>query len=313
MTKMTSEWWRDLAACPGCGNGALSWHKHKGESGECAKCGKNFKLKNNILCWDRTGPAEKKASLPVFMRRLRSFLHPISSPILPFRYLACARLESFYHRTLTDSALAKRWADHYLKALNLPNEAAVLDFGCGRGRNIGILNQLGYGVFGQDLTPHPWWQRFPDCGFQATEDSSNLPWRDAAFDLVVEVEVIHYIPETQLLKHAQEIKRILKPGGYWIMLEGNSKSLGAREMRRQIGRLHEIGKIKELAAGNSFIEISQSFEGFSSPHFPIIVDFIRKLCVPRKFDISDYDSWSAKKIKPQRRSLWLLRLKKPNK
>lgn len=313
MTKMTPRWWLDLAACPGCRNNALSRHEHKGEMGKCEKCGKNFKLNDNILCWNGTGPTEKKALLPVFMRRLRSFLHPVSNPMLPFRYLAYARLESFYRRTLTDLALAKRWSDHYLKELNLPKMATILDFGCGRGRSVGMLNQLGYKVVGQDLKLYPWWRNLPSCGFQVSESGSDLPWCTSGFDLVVEVGVIHYIHETQLLKHIQEIKRVLKPGGYWLMLEANSKSFGAREMRRQIGQLYEIDKIIDLVADNGFIEISQSFEGFSSPYFPIIAGFIRKLCVPRRLDLSDYDSWLSKKIKPERRNLWLLCLKKPNK
>lgn len=310
MTQATSIWWHALVVCPSCGSRELSWPDHTMWEGKCVKCGRDFKLDNDILRWNDTNQVTKMALLPVLARRLRNFLNPISSPLLPFRYLTQIRLERYYQRTLLDSDLARKWAGHYLDGLDLPEEVIVLDFGCGRGRNVGILNQLGYWVAGQDVKFHSWWHRLTGCGFQVTQGSSNLPWRDAVFDLVVEVEVIHYIHETQLLKHVQEIKRILKPGGYWLLLEANSKSFGARQVRSKIGRLHELDKVKELTASSGFIEISQSFEGFYAPYFPILINFIRKLCVPRQFDISDYDSWLATKIMPERRALWLLRLKK---
>lgn len=313
MAQRASDWWHALVACPYCGNNGLSWPSYTEQAGKCEECGKTFKLDNNILRWDRIGRTAKKKLLSVFLRRLRSFLHPVSSPLLPFRYLAQIRLEGFYRRTLTDLDFARKWADHYLSGLNLPDDAVVLDFGCGRGRNAGMLNQLGYRVVGQDINAHSWWYKITGAGFQEIKESPSLPLCDAKFDLVVEVMVLHYIHETQLLKHVQEMKRILKPGGYWLLLEGNSKSLGVRETRRQIGQLHELDKIKELTMSSGFIEIGQSFEDFFAPHFPIVVDFIRKSCSPRQFDVSGYDSWLAKNTRPERRFLWLLILKRPDK
>jgi hypothetical protein len=107
----------------------------------------------------------------------------------------------------------------------------------------------------------------------------------------------------------QEIRRILKPGGYWLLLEANSGSLAAKHLRSRIGRLHELDRVRRLAVNSGFTEISQSFEGFYAPYFPVLINFIRKLCSFRQFDISDYDSWVVKAMLPEKRGLWLLRLK----
>lgn len=312
MKQKESAWWHDLVVCPSCGSSVLQWPEHLNEDGECGKCGRAFKLRSNVLYWREAKQVAKMVLGPFVLRILRSFLHPISSRLLPFRYLTHFRLERYYRRTLVDLNLARKWTGHYLKGLNLPNGATVLDFGCGRGRVTAMLSKLGYRVVGEDRKAHTWWHKISGVGFQEVE-SGTLPLRDASFDLVVEIEVIHYIDGPQLLRHIQEIRRILKPGGYWLLHEGNSRSYGARELRRQIGRLHELDQVKKLVAQNGFLEIDQSFDSFYAPHFPLTINFIRKFCTLRQFDFLDYDSWLVKKTEPERRGRWLMRLKRSDK
>lgn len=306
-------WWHSLVICPVCSSSLLSWPDDSSWKGECRECGTGFYLKNNVLHWDELSQPDIIKILPLLARRVRSLFNPISTPLLPFRYLSKFRIERYYSRTLQDTSLASKWASHYLDGLDLPKGATVLDFGCGRGRNIGMLNNLGYRVVGQDIVGHHWWGHLIASGFQVVRESSNIPLRDDVVDLVTEVGVIHYINEASLLKHIQEVKRILRPGGYWLLLEGNSTSYGASEMIAQIGQLHELDKIRQLTVDCGFVELSQSYEGFYAPYFPIAINFIRKICNPLRFDPSDYDSWLAAKIRPERRGLWLLRLKRSDK
>ncbi len=313
VVKTSSVWWSVLAACPDCGSRDLSWPDHIEHKGRCVKCARSFELDGNILRWSGTKRKKEIVFMGVFSRLLKTFLNPLSCPLLPFRYLTQIRVERFYRRTLSDLDIARKWASHYLRGFALPKKAVVLDFGCGRGRNVGILHQLGHSVVGQDMVAHPWWRKLPNAGFQELKDYSRLPFCDAAFDLVNEVMVLHCIPESQLLKHLQEIKRVLKPGGYWVLLENNAESYAAKIMRSRIGRLYELVEIRKLIVENGFNEIDLSFEGFYAPHFPMIINFLRKLCSPRKYDVSDYNSRLAGKIDPQKRGLWLLRLKRSDK
>jgi SAM-dependent methyltransferase len=310
MTKVASPWWHEVVACQSCGSPELSWPGPNGGAGMCGECGRGFTLRENVLLWHESSQAPRPALLPKLARKLWNSLNPLSNPLLPFRYLTRIRLEQYYKRTVEDLQLARKWADHYLCGLDLPVGATVLDFGCGRGRNVGLLSQLGYQVVGQDMGFHPWWRRLKNAGFQAVTDFSHEPWKNATFDLVVEVQVIHYLSESQLVKHVHDIKRLLKPGGYWLLLEGNSEGFGAKQMQSQIGRIHELNKVRGLTTECGFVEVSHSYEGFYARYFPMLVNFIRKQCAPRPFDVSDYDSWLAAKTRPQRRGLWLLRLKR---
>ena len=297
---MRTEWWRELVRCPNCGN-------DPGGGPQCA-CGRAFSVSANVLEWatvsNRAGHAEPRR------RNLGALIDPLRTPVLPFRYITKWRLEQYYERTLTDRRLAEKWAGHYLRGLSLPSGATILDFGCGRGRNIGLLNQLGHRTVGQDLTRKAWWSRLPDSGFQTGADASTLPWREASFDAVVEVGVIHYLHAETAAAHAREVRRVLKPGGVWVLLEANSGSANAGYVRRQIGQLHDLSTVRRWATDAGLVELGVSYEGYHAPVLPAYVDFLRKQAVPGPMDLADFDSSLAARVTPEQRALWLLRLKK---
>lgn len=167
-------------------------------------------------------------------------------------------------------------------------------------------------VVGQDINAQSWWKRLSQIGFQVVPPSfSLLPWKEASFHLVLDVGVIGHLTEDQLVVYAHEVRRVLRPGGYWLLLEANSLSYAARMFRRYYGRLHPLSVMQAIAEQVGFQEIDHSFEGFYAPIFPRFINFIRKICAPWPMDMSDYDSWIAKRIPAFRRGLWLLRLQRP--
>ena len=226
------------------------------------------------------------------------------------RHLSRWRVEQYYRRTLTDVELARSFARNFLGGLNLPSESRVLDFGCGRGRNIGLLDQLGYKVVGQDVISNRWWERLVNAGFQVLGPSPHLPWKDASFDVVVEVEVIHYLSSAALQNHVKEIRRIIKPGGYWVLLEAQDGSDGAEHIRRQIGRLHPLGEVRKLMADEGFVEKDIQYLGYYARHFPLLINFLRRQCSPRPFDMYDWNSWLASQVPKERRGLCLMRMQR---
>ena len=93
-----------------------------------------------------------------------------------------------------------------------------------------------------------------------------------------------------------------------MVLEANVESFGVKAF--QMDHLMPLNLMRSLAAQNGFKEIDISYESFYAPVFPLVFNFIRKQCGPWPMDISDYDSWIAKQIQPEKRGMWLLRLRR---
>lgn len=103
-----------------------------------------------------------------------------------------------------------------LLAPGLPS-LKILDLGCGYGKNAQILEVCGHEVFGldvaaqavarwQELTTYP--ERYQSCS--ATE----LPWRDAFFDVVLDIGCIHCLKASDIKYAVKEARRVLKPNGH---------------------------------------------------------------------------------------------------
>ena len=102
--------------------------------------------------------------------------------------------------------------------------ALVLDVGCGRGRNTVYLSQLGFAVYGCDLSPVALsvaasraQQADARTGFQVT-DLTCLPYRRATFAAAVCVHVLPYNLKADVARGARELWRVLQPGG-WLYLD----------------------------------------------------------------------------------------------
>jgi tellurite methyltransferase len=123
------------------------------------------------------------------------------------------------------------------------NAKKVLDVGCGNGRNLFYFLRSGYEVFGIDpdaqavgvvrelstaLAPGNPLENFVVC------PAENLPYGDAAFDLIICNTVLHFAKDEQHFGNMlQSMFRVLQPGGYFfarlasdIGLEALVKPLG---------------------------------------------------------------------------------------
>jgi SAM-dependent methyltransferase len=298
-------------ACPRCLTVPSDLFLSQSTNGNCAKCQLPWSLDNHILQWI-SEPAEsppRRHDLSRLWRGFNGYFHPLSGRYSPLKQLTRVRKEAFYRRTLTDRGLAEAWAGHYLKGLTLPQDATIFDHGCGRGRTIGLLSQLGYTTFGLEIAADSWWRNLERTFFQVVPPVfSNLPWQESVFNLVFDIEVIHHLTEEQLAQLASNVYRILNRDGYWIILEANSKGWGAQHPLKYYGRLHSLQTVKRIVSSCGFSVIDETYEGFYAPLFPSFINFIRKQCAPWPLDISDYNSRLAKLLPPQKRALWLLRL-----
>jgi SAM-dependent methyltransferase len=112
--------------------------------------------------------------------------------------------------------------DQILKNRFTPS-MAILDAGCGNGRNLRYFMRSGYPVFGVDLSaaavsyvreqaaqiaPH-----LPSDNFRI-EPIERMSFAEASFDVVISSAVLHFAKdEDHFLKMVSEMWRVLRPGG----------------------------------------------------------------------------------------------------
>lgn len=111
-----------------------------------------------------------------------------------------------------------------LEYVNLPDQANILDLGCGTGKLLNrILKQFPdvFGI-GVDLSPQMLRQarknkQFPKREIFVKGNAENLPFVDNQFNAVFNtISFLHYPNPQQVF---QEIYRILKPQGYYYLAD----------------------------------------------------------------------------------------------
>jgi len=132
----------------------------------------------------------------------------------------------------------KTWDEHYQKEKarqKYPDEnlvrmlgnlrrGAALDFGCGSGRHIALLHELGFSpIYGTDISQNAVEMCRKDYAyaglFKSNLPSSEeffLPFPDEYFDLIVAWGVLHYNGRSSLETILEEFKRILKNGATFV-------------------------------------------------------------------------------------------------
>jgi SAM-dependent methyltransferase len=114
-------------------------------------------------------------------------------------------------------------------------DARILDLGCGHGAILWAAQRAGYtNLDGVDASPEQVAEatrlgipgvRLGDLN-QALRDT-----RDASLDLVVLFDLFHYFTREQQVAIVDEVRRVLKPGGRFILHVPNSEALFAARMR----------------------------------------------------------------------------------
>lgn len=100
---------------------------------------------------------------------------------------------------------------------------AVLDLGCGDGRNMGLLSNLGMNIYGTEITKEiceAVMLRMENLGIKAdirVGRNNSLPFEDHFFDYIVASASVYYVDTgTTFEDNVREMQRVLKPGGHII-------------------------------------------------------------------------------------------------
>jgi 2-polyprenyl-3-methyl-5-hydroxy-6-metoxy-1,4-benzoquinol methylase len=144
---------------------------------------------------------------------------------------------------------------------------AILDYGCGLGRWSLHLASKGARVCGFDLSPAAIEIARGRAAYNGRDvrfdvaDAAELPYEEAAFDLVLGISVLHHVmkyPGT-----ADELRRVMRPGALAVFTEGLAENplieLGRRFTMRGVDDLGDVGmtvaSVKRWAAPFSEAEV----------------------------------------------------------
>jgi SAM-dependent methyltransferase len=131
-------------------------------------------------------------------------------------------------------------AEAFIDGLAVPNGAHVLDVACGTGNLAIPAARRGAVVIGVDIAPNLLVQareRAAAENLTATfdeGDAEQLPYKDAAFEVVVTMFGAMFAPRPELV--ASELARVLKPGGMLAMANWNPGSFTGKMFR--VGSRH---------------------------------------------------------------------------
>jgi SAM-dependent methyltransferase len=119
---------------------------------------------------------------------------------------------------------------------SLDSFESILDFGCGCGRMLLWLEDLGRRskLHGTDIDPEAIeWARahIPYCSFSVNDADPPLPYPDGAFDLVYNHSVFTHIDERRQDAWLAELRRVVRPGGFLVLTTHGERAVAHEEAR----------------------------------------------------------------------------------
>lgn len=120
-------------------------------------------------------------------------------------------------------------AEEHLFGTYLKDGPDILDLGVGTGRTTEALRSTGHSYVGVDLSPQmisAALDRFPDADMQVADAADLGRWHDDSFDAVVfSFNGLDYVTPQRRSAALDEIRRVLRPGGVFIMSTHNPRAL----------------------------------------------------------------------------------------
>jgi len=126
----------------------------------------------------------------------------------------------------------------------------VLDLGCGAGRHVVFLAREGFQVVGQDISAVALRLSriaLREAGVTAElvqHDMEEIPFPDDSFDAVISVVAIYHNALEGIKRSMAEVRRVLKPGGLFLVWFLSRRSYGVGEFELTAGQEIEPWTVK---------------------------------------------------------------------
>ena len=192
-----------------------------------------------------------------------------------------------------DTCFPLEYAFHLLGDVQ---DKLVLDLGCGSGEEVIPLRKRGARVIGIDISPHLIAiaeERLRRQGVDAevrvgSAYETQVP--DASVDVVFCMSLLHHL---ELDRVKNEILRVLKPGGLFVLKEPIRLSRTMRQLRRLFPSKEDVSEFEYPLNSKQLSELAEGFQvvasrSFRTPFVPLLTRMIR---VPQQKSIWFRDAW----------------------
>jgi ubiquinone/menaquinone biosynthesis C-methylase UbiE len=136
----------------------------------------------------------------------------------------------------------------------------ILEIGCGIGTVVHELSKKGHDIVGIDISGEAieyGRKKYADISLEV-QAAETLPYEDESFNVVLSFDVFEHIAETD--KHITEVRRVLRPGGYYLFQTPNKYSniiyeilwTKSLQWRRYHPSLHSPGQLRRRMARHGF-------------------------------------------------------------
>jgi SAM-dependent methyltransferase len=176
----------------------------------------------------------------------------------PMRDRFTGQEPAFFHRRKAD--LIRQFFRHRSLATS---ELRYLDVGCGKGELLGLLQSDFKQTAGCDISAEMM-RQVTGIETRVQKDSLQIPFGDAEFDLVTAVCVYHHVPPADRRTLTGEIRRVLRPGGVFCMIEHNpfnpvTRLIVSRTPVDADAILLRASEARRLAAGAELAPVEQDY------------------------------------------------------
>ena len=196
---------------------------------------------------------------------------------------------------ITSAIEQLRYKKHAKEVCKLiPKNGKILDMGCGMGHFDLMLREerSDIDITGIDLREWSnWWDKYCEAGIEfVVGDALHTSFKDGEFDVVVSSGLFEHVDAAEFFR---EVWRLLKPGGYNIILNVPSKyglgenlsyMLGVAKHGTGMEKRYTKKMLKGIISSNSFDVVSLHQEGFVPAQFGVfgkgVESFMNKFAKP---------------------------------